>query len=65
LKANDLAEFNASLQQAKLPPVTIAEFEMDSEDMADGGRASALVEGLVGTHFYGDWAKLEERGEKD
>jgi hypothetical protein len=65
LKANDLAAFNASLQQAKLPPVTIAEFDMDSEEMADGGRASALVEGLVGTHFYGDWAKLEERGEKD
>ena len=65
LKSNDLAAFNASLQQAKLPPVTVAEFDIDAESVADGGRASALVEGLVGTHFYGDMGKLEERGEKD
>jgi len=65
LKAKDLAEFNASLKQAKLPPVTIAEIDLDPDAQGDGGRASAVIEGLVGTHFYGNMAALTEQGERD
>jgi hypothetical protein len=65
LKSRDLAAFNASLQQANLPPLTIARIDLDAEGQADGGRASALVEGLVGTRFYGDLSAIEQRGERD
>ena len=64
-KAKDLAAFNASLQQAQLPPITVAEVDVDPDSQGDGGRASALVEGLVGTRFYGDMSALSEKGERD
>jgi photosystem II stability/assembly factor-like uncharacterized protein len=64
-KAKDLAAFNASLQQANLPPIKIAKIDLDPEEQADGGRASALVSGLVGLHFYGDVRSLEATGERD
>jgi len=63
-QAGDLAAFNAKLQSASLPPLTVAEVEFDP-DQARGGRLSALVRGLVGTHFYGDVATVEEKREKD
>jgi|tagenome__1003787_1003787.scaffolds.fasta_scaffold20988914_6 photosystem II stability/assembly factor-like uncharacterized protein len=63
-QSGDLATFNAKLKAASLPPVTIAEFELD-KDAARGGRMSALVRGLVGAHFYGDAGSLQETGEKD
>jgi len=64
-QAGDLATFNAKLRAANLPPVTIASVEFDPDELARGGRVSALVDGLVGTRFYGDAAALEEKGEKD
>ena len=64
-KTKDLAGFNASLQQAKLPPVTVASVVLDPDDQARGGRASALVEGLVGTHFYGNFGSGEQTGDRD
>ena len=64
-QAGDLAAFNAKLRAASLPPVTIARVEFDPDDLARGGRVSALADGLVGMRFYGDAAALEETGEKD
>jgi photosystem II stability/assembly factor-like uncharacterized protein len=64
LQAGDLASFNARLKAANLPPLTIAEVELD-KDSARGGRISALVRGLVGTHFYGDLGAVEEKADKD
>jgi len=64
-QAGDLATFNAKLRAANLPPVTIASVEFDPDELARGGRVSALVDALVGTRFYGDAAALEEKGEKD
>jgi hypothetical protein len=64
-KSADLATFNAKLKAASLPPLTIAQVQFDPDDLARGGKASALVSGLVGTHFYGNAAALEEKGEKD
>lgn len=64
LQAGDLARFNARLKAANLPPVTIAAVELD-KDVARGGRISALVHGLVGTHFYGDLGTVEEKADKD
>jgi hypothetical protein len=61
----DVAAFNAKLKAANLPPLTIAEVEFDPKDLARGGRVSALVRGLVGTHFYGDLRSVEEKGERD
>jgi photosystem II stability/assembly factor-like uncharacterized protein len=65
LQAGDVAAFNARLKAANLPPLTIAEVEFDPDAQARGGRASALAQGLVGMHFYGDLGALEEKGEKD
>jgi photosystem II stability/assembly factor-like uncharacterized protein len=65
LQAGDVAAFNARLKAANLPPLTIAEVNFDPDDLARGGRASALARGLVGTRFYGDVRTLEEAGEKD
>jgi hypothetical protein len=65
LQAGDVAAFNARLKAANLPPLTIAEVNFDPDDLARGGRASALARGLVGTRFYGDVRTLEETGEKD
>ena len=53
-QAGDVAAFNAKLRAANLPPLTIAEVDFDPDDLARGGRVSALVRGLVGTRFYGD-----------
>ena len=53
-QSGDLAAFNAKLRAASLPPVTIAAVELDKE-AARGGRVSALIRGLVGTRFYGDY----------
>jgi photosystem II stability/assembly factor-like uncharacterized protein len=66
MQAGDVAAFNARLRAANLPPLTIAEFRYDPDALARGGRAAALVDGLVGTHFYGKASALrEEKGEKD
>ena len=65
LQAGDVAAFNAKLKAANLPPVTIAEIRFDPDDLARGGRASALVSGLVGTHFYGEASSLQEARERD
>jgi photosystem II stability/assembly factor-like uncharacterized protein len=64
-QSGDLAGFNARLKAANLPPVTIARVEFDPDDLARGGKLSALTRGLVGTRFYGDVRSLEETGEKD
>jgi photosystem II stability/assembly factor-like uncharacterized protein len=61
----DVAALNAKLRSANLPPLTIAEVEFDPKDVARGGRVSALVRGLVGTHFYGDLGAVQEKAEKD
>ena len=66
MQAADVASFNAKLKAANLPPLTIAEFRYDPDELARGGRAAALVSGLVGTHFYGNARALErDRAEKD
>jgi hypothetical protein len=65
MQAGDVAAFNAKLKAAKLPPVTIAEVTFDPDDLARGGRAAALARGLVGTHFYGDVASLQQARERD
>jgi hypothetical protein len=64
-KAKDLAAFNATLQQAKLPPITVATITFDPEDQPRGGSVSALANGLVGLHFYGDMSVFGERGERE
>ena len=64
-KANDLAKFNANLQQSNLPPIQVAEVDVDPDSQPGGGRAEALVEGLVGTRFYGDLSKLNEERERE
>jgi hypothetical protein len=64
-RAGDLAAFNAKLQGASLRPLKIAEVHFDEEQLARGGRISALVRGLVGTRFYGDLKALTATGEKD
>jgi hypothetical protein len=63
LQAGDIAAFNATLRAAGLPPLQMA--AVDSDALARGGRASALVRGLVGNRFYGDLGSLEATGEKD
>jgi hypothetical protein len=65
MQAGDVATFNAKLKAAKLAPVTVAEVTFDPDDVARGGRVSALVSGLVGTHFYGDAVSLQESRERD
>ena len=65
LQSGDVASFNAKLKAANLPPVTIAEVRFDPDDLARGGRASALVSGLVGAHFYGEASSLQEARERD
>jgi hypothetical protein len=64
-QSGDLARFNARLKTANLPPLTIAEMEIDPDDVARGGRAAVLARGLVGTKFYGNAAALLQTGEKD
>jgi hypothetical protein len=64
-QAGDLANFNARLKAANLPPLTIADVDFDPDDLARGGRVSALTRGLIGMHFYGDVGALRETGEKD
>jgi len=64
-KAKDLAAFNASLQQAKLPPLTVAVVQFDLDEQPDGGRGAVLANGLVGLRFYGDMKGLEAQGERD
>jgi photosystem II stability/assembly factor-like uncharacterized protein len=65
LQSGDVAAFNAKLKAVNLPPLTIAEVTFDPDDLARGGRLSALARGLVGTHFYGDVSTLEQKAEKD
>lgn len=65
LQAGDVAAFNAKLRAANLPALRIAQIDLDPGDLARGGRISALVRGLVGTHFYGDASAVSERREKD
>ena len=60
LEAGDIAAFNAKLRAANLPPLTMAQLKLDP-DAARGGRLSALAQGLVGMHFYGDVSALEDR----
>ena len=64
-QASDLATFNAKLRGASMPPLTVADVEFDPNDLPRGGRISALVNGLVGTRFYGDVGAVEEKTEKD
>jgi photosystem II stability/assembly factor-like uncharacterized protein len=64
-EAGDLAAFNAKLKAANLPPMTIAEVRFDPDEMARGGRLSALARGIVGSHFYGDLSSLTATAEKD
>ena len=64
-KAGDLAAFNALLQQANLPPLKVAEIDIDPDGQPRGGPISALAEGMIGTRFYGDFGGLEQRAEKD
>ncbi|HEX8842946.1 MAG TPA: sialidase [Sphingomicrobium sp.] len=64
-QAADLAAFNAKLRGANLPPLTVAEVKFDRDELARGGRVSALVRGLVGARFYGDMGVVEEKAEKD
>jgi hypothetical protein len=61
----DVASFNAKLRAANLPPLTIAEVKFDPDDLARGGRVSALVRGLVGTHFYGNLGSTGDKAERD
>ena len=63
--SGDFAAFNAKLKAANLSPLTVAEVEFDPEELARGGRVSALARGLVGSRFYGEVRSFEERGEKD
>jgi photosystem II stability/assembly factor-like uncharacterized protein len=65
LKAGDVAAFNAKLRAANLPPLKIAEFNVNPDDLARGGRVDALARGLVGTHFYGSLGAAEEKAERD
>ncbi|MFL6850086.1 MAG: VPS10 domain-containing protein [Sphingomicrobium sp.] len=65
LQTGDVASFNAKLRAANLPPLKTAEIDLDPDNAARGGRLSALVSGLVGTHFYGDVSSIRETGEKD
>ena len=65
LQASDIAALSVRLKAANLPPLTIAEVDLDPEAIARGGRAAALVDGLVGTRFYGNVAALQATGEKD
>jgi len=65
LQAGDVAALNARLKAANLPPLTAADVQFDPDDLARGGRLSALARGLVGTHFYGNAAALRENGERD
>jgi hypothetical protein len=64
-QAGDLPGFNAKLKAANLPPLTVAAVEFDPDELAHGGRVSALARGLVGTRFYGDLGAVEEKAEKD
>jgi len=64
-EAGDLAGFNAQLKAASLPPVTLAEVRFDPDDLARGGKLSALARGLVGTHFYGDLSTLKDKSDRD
>jgi hypothetical protein len=45
--------------------MTIAEVRFDPDDLARGGKLSALARGLVGTHFYGDLGTLEDKSDRD
>jgi photosystem II stability/assembly factor-like uncharacterized protein len=65
LQAGDIAAFNAKLRAANLPPLNIAEETFDPNEQPRGGPISALAEGLVGMHFYGDSSRLEEKADKD
>ena len=66
VKAGEVSSFNAKLKAANLPPLTIAEFRYDPDLLARGGRAAALVSGLVGTRFYGNAKTLEQdQAERD
>jgi hypothetical protein len=64
-EAGDLASFNAKMKAANLPSLTVAAIEFDADDLAHGGRVSALARGLVGTRFYGDAKALQATGERD
>ena len=64
-KANDLAAFNALLQQSNLPPIKVAMVEFDPRNQPRGGPLSALAEGMVGLRFYGDFDRLKRRPKTD
>jgi photosystem II stability/assembly factor-like uncharacterized protein len=64
-QAGDIAAFNAKLKAASLPPVTMAKVDLDPDDLARGGRLSALARGLLGTRFEGDARDVEETRERD
>jgi hypothetical protein len=64
-QAGDLAALNAKLKAANLPPMTVAEVRFDPDDLARGGKLSALARGLVGNRFYGDVGALEDKSDRD
>ncbi len=64
-QTGELLPFNAKLKAANLPPLTVAEIQFDPDELPRGGRASALVQKLVGLRLYGDTGSLEATGEKD
>jgi photosystem II stability/assembly factor-like uncharacterized protein len=65
VQAGDVAAFNAKLRAANLPPLNIAEARFDPNELPRGGRLSALAQGLVGLHFFGDVTSLENKADKD
>ena len=65
VRSADVAAFDAKLKSANLPPLTIAEADLNPDQLARGGPAAALAHGLVGTHFYGDSGTLRQTVEKD
>ena len=64
-KANDLAAFNALLQQSNLPPIKVAALGIDVRDQPRGGPLQALANGLVGLRFYGDMDALHGQAKAD
>ena len=64
LDKTDVARFNEKLKQRKLPTIDLAAVVVGSED-ARGGRAVAVMQGMVGTRFVGTFPAATEYVERD